>query len=71
MVLNVISRNLKSIRIGKNYTQKEMACLLNISERTYRRYEKNGIDSIYLLEFIAEKLNININDLIKEMDKNV
>ena len=49
---------LKEIRLGKRLTQEAAAKLLNITRRTYIKYEKNeiGIDN-FKLKYYCEVLN--------------
>lgn len=40
----IVSKRLKEIRVSKKFTQKQIATLLNLNERTYRNYESGNID---------------------------
>ena len=62
----IASLNLRSILKEKNMTQEDLANLLMVDPRTVRRYLKNGIDRLSVLELIAEKLGIDVkNDLLR------
>jgi transcriptional regulator with XRE-family HTH domain len=62
-----IGNKLKSLRIEKGFQPLDMAEKLNISETTYRRYERNeSSPDIKMLEKIANLYDISINDIIKE-----
>ncbi len=62
----IASLNLRSILKEKNMTQEDLANLLMVDPRTVRRYLKNGIDRLSVLELIAEKLDIDVkNDLLR------
>ncbi len=64
-----ISR-LKEIREDRDYTQIEMAKLLNITQAQYSRYEK-GINSIPLenIEKLADFYNTSIDYLLYRTDE--
>lgn len=65
-----LSVNLKRIRKERSMTQEQFSILLNIAFYYYQRIEavntKQTI-SISLLLKICETLNVNINDMIKEI----
>lgn len=60
-----LHQNIKSLRKRHQLTQKEMAEQLNISERTYQRFEngeQKGINLI-ILEHLCRILSITVEDL--------
>ena len=65
-----LSINLKKIRKERSMTQEQFSILLNISFYYYQRIEaintKQTI-SISLLLKICETLNVNLNEMIKEI----
>lgn len=52
--------NLKKLRLKLNYTQQALANKLDFEERTIRRFEKEGINSLATLEYIADKLGVDL-----------
>ena len=59
-----IAQNIKCIRLLNHLTQEEMAEILFISERQVRRIEKNGTNSIELINQIANTFNISAMDIL-------
>lgn len=51
---------LKLLRLKMNLTQIELADLLKYEERTIRRYETNGINSLKTLEYILFVLGVDL-----------
>ena len=51
---------LKLLRLKMNLTQIELAELLKYEERTIRRYETNGINSLKTLEYISFVLGVDL-----------
>lgn len=62
----IIGNNLKKLRLSKNYSQEEMAELLNTSQSVVSEFE-NGITLIQtaFLYDICNKFNISADDIIK------
>lgn len=59
-----IGDSIKKLRIAKGITQKEMAKELNIPYSTYSNYENNNrTPSVDTIATIADKLDVDINDL--------
>lgn len=52
--------NLKKVRIARQMTQQELADYLHCEERTIRRYEQSGINSLATLEYIASVLDVDL-----------
>lgn len=60
-----IGERIKKLRQAAGYTQKEFARLLNIPVSTYSNYENgNREPRISVLNEIAKKLNISLNDFL-------
>ncbi|WP_295085260.1 helix-turn-helix domain-containing protein [Ruminococcus sp.] len=56
---------IKKIRIEKNFTQKQLAELLNVSDKTVSKWERgNGCPDISLLPELASVLEIDISILL-------
>lgn len=67
-----IGTKIKKIRELRNYTQEYMAQMLEVSQSTYARYEKDDGDlTVSKLEKISEILEVKIEDLINFTDKYV
>jgi len=65
-----IGTKIKHVRELRNYTQEFMAEMLEVSQSTYARYEKDDGDlTISKLKKIAEILDMKIEDLINFTDK--
>lgn len=62
----IIGNNLKKLRLSKNYSQEQMAELLNTSQSVVSAFE-NGITLIQtaFLYDICNKFNISADDIIK------
>lgn len=62
----IIGNNLKKLRLSKNYSQEQMAELLNTSQSVVSEFE-NGITLIQtaFLYDICNKFNISAEDIIK------
>ena len=62
----IIGNNLKKLRLSKNYSQEQMAELLNTSQSVVSEFE-NGITLIQtaFLYDICNKFNISADDIIK------
>lgn len=52
----IIGRRIKEQRISRGLTQEEFADLIGYSDRQVRRFEKDGIDSITIINQIANAL---------------
>lgn len=62
-----IGAKLKSLRVEKGFEPLDMAEKLNISETTYRRYERNeSAPDLNMLEKISKIYEISISDILKE-----
>lgn len=58
-------KNLKQLRTHQNLTQKQMADLLQITERQYRRYEAQTVEiPISKLIVLADYFDVSIDYLI-------
>ena len=55
---NIIASNIKSLRERLNLSQEEMAWKLGYSDRQLRRIERDGTNSISVINYIASVLNI-------------
>lgn len=65
-----IGTKIKKIRELRNYTQEYMAQMLEVSQSTYARYEKDDGDlTVSKLEKISEILDVKIEDLINFNEK--
>ena len=51
---------LKLLRLERHLTQNELAECLNCEERTIRRYETEGINSLETLEYISLVLGVDL-----------
>lgn len=64
------SKKLKEIRRNKNLTQEEQARIINVSRSLVARWEYGDVyPSVNNLELLAEKLNVNIHELIDSEEK--
>ena len=64
------SKKLKEIRRNKNLTQEELARIINVSRSLVARWEYGDVyPSVINLELLAEKLNVNIDELIDSEEK--
>lgn len=60
-----IGDRLRTLRLQKELTQKELAELIGIPRTTYANYEANKREpSLDVLNNIADKLNITLNDIL-------
>ena len=55
---NIIASNIKALRERLNLSQEEMAWKLGYSDRQLRRIERDGTNSISVINYIATTLNI-------------
>lgn len=62
----IIGNNLKKLRLSKNYSQEQMAELLNTSQSVVSEFE-NGITLIQtaFLYDICNKFNTSVDDIVK------
>ena len=64
----ILARNIKAERYRKNYTQSQLAEKVNASESTIRILERGlQTTSIFLIYDIAKTLQIDINELLKNI----
>lgn len=60
---------LQEVRQANNITQKQMAVILGVTERTYQRYEAgSSYPSFKLLVLIANHLNVTTDYLLGRTD---
>ncbi|MBR5468193.1 MAG: helix-turn-helix domain-containing protein [Firmicutes bacterium] len=65
MSVYVTGNIIKQLRTKKNYTQKQLAEKLNISEKTISKWETNrGLPDITLIEPLANSLDISVAELL-------
>ena len=72
MDLNKIGKFISEERKKKNYTQKQLADILNVSDRTISKWEcGKGFPEISLLQPLCEELGISVNELLsgERLDK--
>lgn len=63
-------KRLKILRKNNNYSQKELAQLLNISQSTYSLYENGKKEiSIFYLSLLAKIYNTSIDFIVEETDE--
>ena len=64
----ILARNLKAERYRKGITQAELAEFVNVSESTISLLERGlQTPSIFLVYDISKVLNVDINDLLKNI----
>ena len=65
-------KNLKQLRTHQNLTQKQMANLLQITERQYRRYESLKVEiPISKLIILADYFQVSIDYLIGRTNNSI
>ena len=65
MASYVTGNTIKELRLKKNYTQKQLAEKLNISEKTVSKWETNrGLPDISLIEPLAKALDVSVAELL-------
>ena len=72
MDLNKIGKFISEERKKKNYTQKQLADILNVSDRTISKWEcGKGFPEVSLLQPLCKALGISVNELLtgKRLDK--
>ena len=57
---------IKNARKSCKMTQEEAAQTLGYSERQYRRFEKEGLYDISIIDRIAELFNVDIKNILFE-----
>ena len=63
------AERLRELRTSNNKTQKQMAELLGIAERNYRRYEAGDVDpTVSNSTILADHFNVSIDYLIGRSD---
>ena len=68
-MINIFSERLKQLRLSKNLKQSDIAEILNISVRSYRRYEINeNLPTFEKLIIIADYFNVSIDYLVGRTD---
>jgi len=55
---NIIASNIKSLRENLKLSQEEMAWRLGYSDRQLRRIERDGTNSISVINYIATTFNV-------------
>lgn len=64
---NIIASNIKTLRENLKLSQEEMAWKLGYSDRQLRRIERDGTNSISVINYIAATFNVPaISILIKD-----
>lgn len=64
---NLISVNIKKLRIAKNFTQEQLAEMLNVNTQTISRWECGvSMPDILLLPEISRIFGVTVDDLYKE-----
>lgn len=60
-----IGATIKSLRLKNHLTQEELAAMTFYSIRTIRRIERDGTDSIEVINTFAEALKVSAIDIIR------
>lgn len=60
-----IGAAIKSLRLKNHLTQEELAAMTFYSIRTIRRVERDGTDSIEVINTFAEALRVSAIDIIR------
>jgi transcriptional regulator with XRE-family HTH domain len=64
-----IGERLKELRIGLNYSQKELSEQTGLTLRTIQRIENNEVKpSLYSLKVIGEALKTDLSEFVKKSD---
>lgn len=72
LIVNTVGENIKTYRIEKGFTQKQLAEKINISENSIRRYElEQRTLTIDTLQLIATAVDVDINNLIKGVQEKI
>ncbi len=62
----LVGNTIKKLRLEKNMTQKQLADLMNISDKTVSKWERGlGLPEISLLNELSEILNLDLASLLK------
>lgn len=65
-----IADNLKRLRLAKNYTQEQVASLLNISPKSLSRWEcGSSMPDVMMLPELARLYGVTVDDLYRESSK--
>ncbi len=63
--MHIISKNIKELRLEHGWTQQEMADMLYVTRQTVSNWENGkALPDVETLLQIAEKLNIDVNELV-------
>ena len=62
----IIASNIKSLRERLNLSQEDFAWKLGYSDRQLRRIERDGTNSINVINYIAEVFNVPAISILKE-----
>ncbi len=62
----IIASNIKSLRERLNLSQEDFAWKLGYSDRQLRRIERDGTNSISVINYIAEVFNVPAISILKE-----
>ncbi len=63
---HIIASNIKSLRDKLNLSQEEMAWKLGYSDRQLRRIERDGTNSISVINYIATTFNVPAISILLE-----
>lgn len=65
-----VGTNIAKFRKGKNLTQEELACKINVSPKTISSYENNrNLPTIETLLLLSQTLDISIDEIIGKTNK--
>ena len=63
--MHIISKNIKALRLERGWTQQEMADMLFVTRQTVSNWENGkALPDVETLLKIAEKLNVDVNELV-------
>ncbi|MBP5446155.1 MAG: helix-turn-helix transcriptional regulator [Acholeplasmatales bacterium] len=62
----IIASNIKTLRESLNLSQEEMAYELGYSDRQIRRIERDGTNSISVVNYIAETFNVSAISILMQ-----
>ncbi|MCR5308347.1 MAG: helix-turn-helix domain-containing protein [bacterium] len=63
---NIIASNIKTLRERLNLSQEEMAWKLGYSDRQLRRIERDGTNSINVINYIAQTFSVPAISILLE-----
>ena len=63
---HIIASNIKSLRERLNLSQEDFAWKLGYSDRQLRRIERDGTNSISVINYIAETFSVPALSILKE-----